>query len=265
MLRHLGMTRGEIRTMLAVEGALVSGVGLVVGLVLGGAISLILIHVVNRQSFHWSMDLAVPWAPLAGFVAVVLALSVLTSVLAGRRATAATRCGRCGRTGEHGNRTAEDFVKRRAFLALPTLALGPASVVAAPSPYAQPSPATVLRFPRDHGAHPEFRTEWWYLTGRLAARDGRDFGFQVTFFRSRTRVAEQSESRFAPRQIVLAHAALADPRAARLLHDQRAARACSISRAPMAPTPGCGSAIGSSCATASTTSPRSARRDSAWT
>jgi predicted secreted hydrolase len=116
-------------------------------------------------------------------------------------------------------------VKRRAFLALPTLALGPASVVAAPSPYAQPSPATVLRFPRDHGAHPEFRTEWWYLTGRLAARDGRDFGFQVTFFRSRTRVAEQSESRFAPRQIVLAHAALADPRAARLLHDQRAARA----------------------------------------
>jgi putative ABC transport system permease protein len=88
MLRHLGMTRGEIRAMLAVEGALVSGVGLAVGLVQGGVISLVLIHVVNRQSFHWSMDLAVPWAPLAGFVAVVLALSVFTAVLAGRRATA---------------------------------------------------------------------------------------------------------------------------------------------------------------------------------
>jgi putative ABC transport system permease protein len=82
------MTRGEIRAMLAVEGALVSGVGLAVGLVQGGVISLVLIHVVNRQSFHWSMDLAVPWAPLAGFVAVVLSLSVLTAVLAGRRATA---------------------------------------------------------------------------------------------------------------------------------------------------------------------------------
>ena len=88
MLRHLGMTRGEIRAMLAVEGALVSGVGLAVGLVQGGVISLVLIHVVNRQSFHWSMDLAVPWAPLAGFVAVVFSLSVLTAVLAGRRATA---------------------------------------------------------------------------------------------------------------------------------------------------------------------------------
>ena len=88
MLRHLGMTRREIRAMLAVEGALVSGVGLVVGLALGAVISLVLIHVVNRQSFHWTMDLAVPWLPLAGFVAVVLALSVFTAVLAGRRATA---------------------------------------------------------------------------------------------------------------------------------------------------------------------------------
>jgi putative ABC transport system permease protein len=81
------MTRGEIRTMLAVEGALVSGVGLAVGLALGAVISLILIHVVNRQSFHWGMDLSVPWAALAAFVTVVLALSVATAVLAGRRAT----------------------------------------------------------------------------------------------------------------------------------------------------------------------------------
>ena len=87
MLRHLGMTRGEIRTMLAVEGALVSGVGLAVGLALGAVISLILIHVVNRQSFHWGMDLSVPWGALAAFVTVVLALSVATAVLAGRRAT----------------------------------------------------------------------------------------------------------------------------------------------------------------------------------
>ena len=116
-------------------------------------------------------------------------------------------------------------MKRRTFLALPAMAIGHAAAAAAPEPFAVPSPATVLRFPRDHGAHPEFRTEWWYLTGHLAARDGQEYGFQVTFFRSRPRVAEASPSRFAPRQLVLAHAVLADARAGRLLHDQRAARA----------------------------------------
>ena len=57
MLRHLGMTRRQIGAMLATEGALVSALGLAVGLALGWVISLILIHVVNRQSFHWSMEL----------------------------------------------------------------------------------------------------------------------------------------------------------------------------------------------------------------
>jgi len=80
-----------------------------------------------------------------------------------------------------------------------------------------------LRFPRDHGAHPEFRTEWWYATGWLAR--GKDpVGFQVTFFRARPRWASDNPSRFAPRQILLAHAAIADPRRGRLRHDQRAAR-----------------------------------------
>lgn len=81
-----------------------------------------------------------------------------------------------------------------------------------------------LEFPRDHGAHPEFRTEWWYVTGWLRDSTDDDLGFQVTFFRSRPGVAEESQSAFAPRQLVLAHAAIADPRHGRLVHDQRAAR-----------------------------------------
>jgi putative ABC transport system permease protein len=87
VLRHIGMTRGEIRRMLASEGALVSGIGLVAGVAVGAVISLVLVHVVNPQSFHWGMDLAVPWAALAAFVAIVLALSVLTAIVAGRQAT----------------------------------------------------------------------------------------------------------------------------------------------------------------------------------
>ncbi|MEP7181427.1 MAG: ABC transporter permease [Betaproteobacteria bacterium] len=86
MLRHLGMTRRQIGAMLATEGATVTGIGLVAGLSLGWLISLILIHVVNRQSFHWGMELAVPWAALAGLAAIVLALATGTAVASGRQA-----------------------------------------------------------------------------------------------------------------------------------------------------------------------------------
>ncbi len=86
MLRHLGMTRGQIGAMLAAEGAMVAALGLAVGLALGWLISLVLIHVVNRQSFHWSMEVHMPWAELAAFVALMLVLATLTAVASGRRA-----------------------------------------------------------------------------------------------------------------------------------------------------------------------------------
>jgi putative ABC transport system permease protein len=87
MLRHLGMTRRQVGAMLATEGGLLAVLGVVVGLVLGGAISLILIHVVNRQSFNWSMDLHVPYGLLAGLSVVLILLSILTALLSGREAT----------------------------------------------------------------------------------------------------------------------------------------------------------------------------------
>ena len=80
-----------------------------------------------------------------------------------------------------------------------------------------------LVFPRDHGAHPEFRTEWWYVTGWVES-EGIERGFQVTFFRTRTGLQEENESGFAPKQLIFAHAAIADPEHGRLRHDQRAAR-----------------------------------------
>jgi putative ABC transport system permease protein len=89
VLRHLGVTRAQIGTMLATEGVIVSGLGLAVGAALGWLISLILIHVVNRQSFHWSMDLHVPWTSLAAFTATMLALASLTALASGRQAMGA--------------------------------------------------------------------------------------------------------------------------------------------------------------------------------
>ena len=86
MLRHLGLTRRQIGWMLAEEGALAAGVGVLGGLLAGGAISLVLIEVVNRQSFHWSMDLHIPVASLALFAGAMIALAALAAVLAGRQA-----------------------------------------------------------------------------------------------------------------------------------------------------------------------------------
>ena len=93
------------------------------------------------------------------------------------------------------------------LLARPTLALARAGMV----------------FPRDHGAHPDSRLEWWYITGRLES-DAREFGFQVTFFRTRVDRTQDMQSRFAARQLIFAHAAVTDVGSRKLWHDQRIAR-----------------------------------------
>ena len=90
--------------------------------------------------------------------------------------------------------------------------------------YPKVVPGQALRFPRDHGAHPDYRLEWWYLTGWLRTESGEDLGFQVTFFRTRTDFETSNPSTFTPRQLIFAHAAISDPRHGRLRHDQRAAR-----------------------------------------
>jgi putative ABC transport system permease protein len=86
VLRHLGVTRREVGAMLATEGALLALAGAAAGLVLGAAISLVLIYVVNPQSFGWSMDLHPPYAFLLGLAAALLALAMLTAWLSGREA-----------------------------------------------------------------------------------------------------------------------------------------------------------------------------------
>ena len=88
----------------------------------------------------------------------------------------------------------------------------------------EPVRRRALRFPRDHGAHLAAAIEWWYLTGELHSAGDAHYGFQITFFRSRTGLAEALHSRFAPRQLLFAHAALSDLRARQHRHAQRVAR-----------------------------------------
>lgn len=119
------------------------------------------------------------------------------------------------------------------------LALAPCAVPAASAAGAGTGARGVgprtLVFPADFGAHPDTRTEWWYLTGWLGdAKSTSDasgstptprFGFQITFFRSRTGIDPAHPSAFAARQLVFAHAAWTDLAAGRQTHDQRLARA----------------------------------------
>ncbi len=86
MLRHLGLTRAQIRSMLAAEGALLAALGAAAGLACGTAISLVLVFVVNRQSFNWTIDFHPPYALLGALIAILIGLAVITAIVSGREA-----------------------------------------------------------------------------------------------------------------------------------------------------------------------------------
>ena len=103
--------------------------------------------------------------------------------------------------------------KRRLFAALAALLLpalahaqGYAGLAADASAYAQVTPPADIRFPRDHGPHPDFRIEWWYVTANLTGPDGTPYGVQWTLFRQATRPGGEAPGWESP-QIWMAHAA----------------------------------------------------------
>ncbi|HLN48827.1 MAG TPA: lipocalin-like domain-containing protein, partial [Steroidobacteraceae bacterium] len=112
-----------------------------------------------------------------------------------------------------------------------TLAAGAAlAFAAANAPSAAPAYDAVtagrtIEFPADFGSHPEFRTEWWYVTGWLTTHAGETLGFQITFFRTNPGIAGDNPSAFAPHQLLIAHCAISDPRRGRLWQDQKIRRA----------------------------------------
>ncbi len=98
-------------------------------------------------------------------------------------------------------------------------------MAAAESDYAPVIAGHPLRFPEDLGSHPQFRTEWWYVTGWLLTERGESLGFQITFFRTKPNIDANNPSDFAPRQIMVAHCALSDPQRGTLWQDQKIRRA----------------------------------------
>ncbi|MBC8059003.1 MAG: ABC transporter permease, partial [Rhizobiales bacterium] len=86
LLAHLGLTRRQVLAVVAVEGAVWTAAGALLGLLLGLAVSVVLVKVVNPQSFHWTMDLLLPWARLALLCAAVMLAGTVTAWLAARSA-----------------------------------------------------------------------------------------------------------------------------------------------------------------------------------
>ena len=130
----------------------------------------------------------------------------------------------------HSSRLSDTNLRRRLLKisaiapAFSLLAQGNASKANVADPFAEVVEGKALNFPRDHGAHPDYRTEWWYLTGWLD-QGTRSLGFQVTFFRSRTVHSRSNPSRFSASQLMFAHVAIASPEQPGFAHDQRSARA----------------------------------------
>lgn len=90
---------------------------------------------------------------------------------------------------------------------------GPASPLA--SAWKEATAGYRYQFPQDHASHPDFKIEWWYYTGNVQARDGRRFGYQVTFFRVGVDHAPVNPSVWAVRDLYMAHLAVSDPQGQR--------------------------------------------------
>lgn len=110
------------------------------------------------------------------------------------------------------------------------------------SGFRRAEPPAQIEFPRDHGPHPEYQTEWWYFTGNLGTEAGRHFGYQLTFFRRAISApgisspGKQRPSAWATEQVYMAHLALADIGAGDFYAYERMARgAAGLAGAQAAP------------------------------
>ena len=198
VLRHLGLTRSQIRGMLAAEGGLLALVGSAAGLAAArSAWCLSMSSTASRSTGAWS------------FTRRTCSLPIHRGA---RRARGTDRGGvRQGSDGHGaGARGTRGLVGHEARTFFFGLGLLPLAAWAEQVRYPDVTPGRKLEFPRDHGAHPEFRIEWWYVTGWL---DG-PLGFQITFFRARPEEASDNPSAFNPRQVLFAHARCATRSAA---------------------------------------------------
>ncbi len=102
--------------------------------------------------------------------------------------------------------------------------VAPRPAIAGPE-FEIPKPGRVFRFPQDHGAHPRYKTEWWYYTGHLRSRNGESFGYQLTFFRAALKKPDpRARSAWALNTVYFAHLALSDVTRRTFIFKEKAGR-----------------------------------------
>lgn len=209
VLRALGAVRRQVRTMVLVESGLIGLLGAVMGSLCGVALAVLLIHVINKQFFGWSIRMTIE----PGIFFQAFGLMIGTALLAGLApARLAVK------------RAAAAAMRLEPILILAALGLA-APAMAQNSPgYRQAVPPYVFAFPRDHAAHPDYRTEWWYYTGHLTG-GGKTFGYELTFFQVGINPAlRTSASRWALHTLYFAHFAVTDTKGNRFLHQETIGR-----------------------------------------
>lgn len=249
VLRMIGLTPAQVRALVMSQTALMGAVAALVAVPLGLAMSWAMVNVINRRSFGWTFDMSVGTDPLVQAVVVALGAAVLAGLYP------AWQLGRTGRDLVSRARKARPGQPGAGvlFMALLLMACGQPPDRAAPATplqlvallggadtlHARATEPRAFEFPADHGAHPEFRTEWWYFTGSLTAADGRAIGYQLTFFRSALtdsasftadteldsgEAGGSGRSAWRARHAWMAHLAVSDGGTARLHASERFAR-----------------------------------------
>lgn len=200
LLRIAGAEAGQVRRTIVIESGLLGAVSQGLGLVVGMLLSLVLIHVINPQSFGWSIQFYTPWLFLLGSTLLTVIGTMIAGLWPARRSVS------------------------RTFVASALVVLfcpwGAQAQEWKPS-----MPGYTYAFPRDHGQHPQHKIEWWYFTGNVRSKAGQRFGYQLTFFRIGAVAEPMVKSPWALRDVWMAHLALTDVAGKKYYHADRLNRA----------------------------------------
>jgi putative ABC transport system permease protein len=187
LLRLAGAEAGQVRRTVLIESGLIGAVSQGLGLVSGVLLSVVLIRVINPQSFGWSIQFHFPALFVAGSSVLTVVATMLAGVFPARRATR---------------------LMPRVAVAAGVLLMG--MPVRAGEGWEPAKAGYEYAFPRDHGQHPEHKIEWWYYTGNLDGAGGERLGYQLTFFRIGAVKEPKVESVWALRDVWMAHFAITD-------------------------------------------------------
>ena len=206
LLRLAGAEAGQVRRTVLIESGLIGAVSQGLGLVSGVLLSLVLIEVINPQSFGWTIQFHFPLLFVLGSSVLTVVATMAAGVFPARRAVRL-------------------LPRVSARLGVVAVLLGLTGAGLAEEAWDPARAGYRFAFPRDHGQHPQHKIEWWYYTGNLETQAGERLGYQLTFFRIGAVAKPETKSAWALRDVWMAHLAVTDAAGRRYYHADRLNRA----------------------------------------